>query len=151
MLLPCGVLVLVADGGRMLLLRNDGDAVAPQLAVIEHRQSPAPRNRDLFADAPGRSFSSHSPTRSTYDDGDAHAARERGFLAAACASLAENIAADTPGIVVAADPVSLGYVRDHYPPAVKALLLAELDKDLTGMTVDAIARHLVQTDRPANF
>jgi protein required for attachment to host cells len=149
MILPHKLLVLVADGGRMLLLRNDGDATAPRLTVIEHRDCPAPANRDLFADAPGRAFSSHSPTRSAYDHSDAHAAHERGFLAAAAGSLADHIEAETPGIVVAADPVSLGHLREHYPAGAADRLLAEFDKDLTGMPVDAIVRHLQDAPYPA--
>jgi len=149
MILPHKLLVLVADGGRMLLLRNDGDARTPRLAVLEHRDCPAPANRDLFADAPGRSFSSHSPTRSAYDEGDAHAAHEHGFLAAAAAALADHVAADTPGIVVAADPVSLGYLRAHYPPRVAELVLAELDRDLAAMPVAAILAHLRDAPFPA--
>lgn len=149
MILPHRLLVLVADGGRMLLLRNDGDATEPSLAVIEHRDSPAPANRDLFTDAPGRAFSSHSPTRSAYDNRDAHAARERGFLAAAAASLAEHIDADTPGIVIAADPVSLGFLREHYPAGTSKRIMAEFDKDFTGMPVDAITQHLQEAEVPA--
>ncbi len=146
MILPHKVLVLVADGGRMLLLRNDGDATSPRLAVIEHRDSPAPPNRDLFADAPGRTFSSHSPRRSAYDHGDAHEARERGFLAAAAASLDGYLDEETPGVIIAADPASLGHLRQHYSPETAESLLAELDRDLTGMTVDAITRHLLDMD-----
>lgn len=148
MLLPHRLIVLVADGGRMMLLRNDGDAIEPRLTVIEHRDSPAPANRDLFSDSPGRAFSSHSPTRSAYDHRDEHAARERGFLAAAAASLAEHIHEDTPGIIIAADPVSLGYLRDHYPPSASSKLLAEFDKDFTGMSVDSVTRHLQDLEAP---
>jgi protein required for attachment to host cells len=146
MILPHKALVLVADGGRMLVLRNDGDADAPQLTVIEHRETPVPYNRDLFADAPGRAFSSHSPTRSAYDHRDAHSAREHGFLAAAAVSLAAHVDHDTPGIVIAADPVSLGVIREHYPPAVAQRLLAELDKDFTPLPVAEITRQLQQAE-----
>ena len=148
MILPRRLLVLVADGGRMMLLRNDGDAVTPELTVLEHRDTPAPANRDLFADAPGRTFSSHSPTRSAYNHRDAHAARDRGFLAAAAASLADYVDSDTPGIVVAADPVSLGYLREHYPPGARERLLAEFDKDLAAMEVDDIAGYLQDAPFP---
>lgn len=148
MILPHKTIVLVADGARMLVLRNDGDAGAPALGVLEHRETPVPFNRDLFADAPGRTFSSHSPTRSAYDHGDAHKAREEGFLAAAVAALAAHLAPDTPGIVIAADPVSLGVIRQHYTPAITNLLLAEYGKDFTPMPVAEITRQLQQAELP---
>jgi protein required for attachment to host cells len=148
MILPHNAIILVADGARMLVLRNDGDADTPSLVVLEHRETPVPYNRDLFADAPGRTFSSHSPTRSAYDHGDAHTAREHGFLAAAVASLTAHIAVDTPGIVIAADPASLGVIRQHYTPAITNLLLAEYGKDFTPMPVDEITRQLQQAELP---
>ena len=148
MILPKDVLVLVADGGRMMLLRNDGDAVKPKLAVIEHRDSPAPANRDLFADAPGRAFESHSPARSAYDNRDPHAEHERAFLASASAALESHVTKDTPGIIIAADPVSLGQLRQHYPQDIAKLLLTEFDKDLTAMTVDDITAYLVDAEFP---
>lgn len=144
MILPRNVIVFVVDGGRMVLMRNDGDATAPDLKVIEHRECPSPPNRDIFADAPGRRFSSASPARSSYDNGDPHAAFEQAFVKSATAALAEHIDDHTPGVIVAADKVSLGYLRKHYPAIVEAKLLAEVDKDFTGMPVAAITRRLVE-------
>jgi len=143
MILPHNVLVLVVDGGRMVLMRNDGDAIKPDFTVIEHRECPPLPNRDLFADAPGRSFSSASTARSSYDNGDPHLDQERAFLASAALALAAHVDEKVPGIVVAADPASLGYLRSHYPPGIAPRVLAEFDKDLTGMPVAAITKHLL--------
>ena len=144
MMVPPKVIVLVADGGRMLLLRNDGDADAPDLTVIAHRDGAVPPDRDLFDDAPGRTFQSHGPGRSAYHSGSLHDAFERAFLAAAAETLADHVGAGTPGIIVVADPVSLGFLRKHYPPEAKAHLLAEIARDLTGMPTSTIARHLAE-------
>ncbi len=144
MMLPQRAIVLVADGGRMLLLRNDGDAEAPDLTVIAHRDGVLPPERALFDDAPGRTFRSHGPGRSAYESSSLHDALERAFLAAAARTLGDHVGADTPGIVVVADPVSLGYLRQHYPPAARARLLAELSRDFTGMPTTSIARLLVE-------
>ena len=144
MMIPHRAIVLVADGGRMLLLRNDGDAAAPDLTVIAHRDSVAPPDRDLFDDTPGRTFQSHGPGRSAYDSGSLHDAMERAFLASAAQSLADHLGAETPGLIVVADPVSLGLLRQHYPPRAKAKLLAELGRDFTGMTTATIIQHLAQ-------
>jgi protein required for attachment to host cells len=148
MILPSDVIVLVTDGGRMLLLRNAGDATSPDLAVIEHRDSPPPPNREILSDAPGRSFESASPARSAYDNRDPHAAEERAFVDAALTALAEQVDRDTPGVIIAADPVSLGHLRQNYPPQVREKLLTEFDKNLTGMPVEAITRYLCEAAFP---
>jgi protein required for attachment to host cells len=142
MILPRGVIVLVVDGGRMVLMRNDGDATDPHLAVVEHRECPPLPNRDVFTDAAGREFSSSASFRNAYDNGDPHAAHERAFVASALAALTDHVRDDVPGVIVAADPVSLGQLRAHYPATVASKLLAEFDKDLTGMPVEAICRLL---------
>ena len=146
MILPSDVIVLAVDGGRLVLMRNEGDATSPRFEVIEHRECPPLPNRDIFADAPGRTYASHSQAGSFYDNGDPHSAHERAFLASAMAELEKNIDDRTPGIIIAADPVSLGHLRNHYPREVKAKLLAEFDKDLTGMPVAAIVRHLADAE-----
>ncbi|MCZ8370800.1 MAG: host attachment protein [Porphyrobacter sp.] len=138
MILPQNVIVMAVDGGRMVLMRNEGDATDPHLAVIEHRECPPPPNRDVFADAAGREFSSSAFFRNSYDNGDPHAAHERAFVASALAVLADHVDDDVPGVIVASDPVSLGQLRAHYPAKVASKLLAEFDKDLTRMPVDAI-------------
>lgn len=142
MILPRNVLVLAVDGGRMVLMRNDGDATDPHLAVIEHRDCPPLPNRDLFTDAAGREFSSAASFRHSYDNGDPHAAHERAFVAMALAALAEHVDEKVPAVIVAADPISLGHLRAHYPVSVASKLLVEFDKDLTGMPVDEICRLL---------
>lgn len=68
--------------------------------------------------------------------------QERAFLASAAETLADHLGAETPGIIVVADPVSLGFLRQHYPPGAKARLLAELGRDFTGMTTATIIQQL---------
>lgn len=144
MMVPSKVIVLVVDGGRMLLLRNDGDAETPDLTVIVHRDGAAPPDRELFDDAPGRTFQSHGSGRSAYDSGSLHDAMERAFLMAAAETLADHLGPETPGVIIVADPVSLGFLRQHYPPGITERLLAEIAKDLTGMPTATIARHLAE-------
>ncbi|QIQ85699.1 host attachment protein [Erythrobacter sp.] len=143
MILPSRTLVLVTDGARMVLMRNAGDALAPRLEVIEHREVFLVPNRDLFSDRPGTTFSSHGDGRSRYEAGDPHAAEEEEFLVAAIAALAEFADERTPAIVIAADPVSLGRLRGIYPPFVRKRLMAEIDRDYTAMPVAEIAHRLL--------
>lgn len=136
-------IVLVADGSRMLLLRNQGDAVYPDLRVIEHRERENPANRKLRSDAPGVAHSMGHPGRSTMDDGDPHQDSEDRFIAEAADALARVAAEGHNGIVVVAPPAALGALRRHYHPVLADRLIAEIDKDLTRHPVDAIADLLV--------
>ena len=62
--------IVIADGEKMLLLRNRGDAEFPHLELIEQDERQSRANRDLRRDVPGRSFSSVGPGRSAYDEAD---------------------------------------------------------------------------------
>lgn len=111
-----GTIVLVADGSRKLLLRNDGNAAYPVLRVLPP-SAPADRG------TPGRQ-------------------REDGFAAEAARDLAD-VADELPGdVVVVAPPDTLGRLRLHYAPAVKSRVIAEIGSHPTRHTVDDIARHL---------
>ena len=135
-------IILVVDGARMVLLRNHGDAVQPDLRVAEHRQIEIPENRDILSDAPGVDMSRGYPGRSTLDQGDPHRAYEDQFIAAAADALAA-LAGDGAGdIVVVAPPRALGVLRQRYAAGVKPRIICELAKDLTGHPVAAIERLL---------
>ncbi|MDE8650192.1 host attachment family protein [Novosphingobium album (ex Liu et al. 2023)] len=143
------MIVLVVDGSRMLLLRNQGDEVYPDLRVIEHRQFENLPNRDLLSDAPGVDFSAGYPGRSTFEESDPHQANEDLFIAAAADTLASVAANGQDRLIVAAPPRALGELRRHYTQDVRARLVAEIDKDFTRHTVDEIARLLSVHGEPA--
>ncbi|WCT78601.1 host attachment family protein [Novosphingobium humi] len=135
------IIILVADGTRMLLLKNHGNPLNPDLRVIGHRQFENPPNRDLLADAPGISVSRAFPGHDTIARGDPHQANEDAFLMEAAEALAGVVEASA-GLVVVAPPRALGVLRQHYGDHVRARLLAEIDKDLVRHPVDDIARLL---------
>jgi protein required for attachment to host cells len=140
MLLQNEALVLVADGSKMLILFNEGDATTPQLRVIEHEAFLNPANRDMLTDAPGVTHSREGPGRSTYDSGDPHQANEDRFAQTAAEIFAKAADSHAGELVVVAPPHALGVMRRHYSPQVRARLVAEIDKDLTGHSVADIAR-----------
>ena len=53
-------LVLVADGRKVLFLRNEGDAVYPNLVVEHAEEHLSPKDRDQKTDAAGRASSTQS-------------------------------------------------------------------------------------------
>lgn len=144
MKLKSGTMVMVADGSRFLLLRNEGDALHPDLKVIEHRSFENPANRELLSDAPGVGFSATSPGRDTYDRADPHQQNEERFAADAAKALVSAADRMAGGVIVAASPSMLGVMRRHYDRTVKARLLAEIDKDFTKHPVEEIMRLILE-------
>ena len=57
MQVPHNAMVVVADGRKMLFLRNEGDNVHLNLQVERKRVQDNPDNIDQRTDAPGRTFS----------------------------------------------------------------------------------------------
>lgn len=141
--LPHNTLIAIADGAKLLVLRNAGDAAHPNLEVVEHESERHAATHDQGADRPGRGHNRIGHGRSSVAQTDWHQLGEDRFAVHA-AELLDRLAADgwAAHIVVAAPPKTLGEMRKHYGKAVEARLLGELHKDLTGFPVDEIAAHL---------
>lgn len=133
-----GTLVMVADGTKLLLFRNDGDAKYPVLTTLAHEQIDNPPTHEQGSDAPGRAFSSSDGRRSSYGETDWHRQAQEKFAAHAEAELERVTAKESSGIVVIAAPRTLGEFRKHYGKQIKRQLLAEIPKDLTGHITDDI-------------
>lgn len=143
MKIPEGTTILVADGSHMLLLRNQGSALHPDLKVIEHRSFANPPDRELASDAPGRVDESANPGRNTYAGTSPHQENEDHFAIDAARFLNEATwLSGTPAMVVA-PPRTLAMLRRHYDRAVKDRLLVELARDLVHCTVPEIARRIL--------
>lgn len=141
-----GALVMVLDGAKLLLFRNDGDRKYPVLTTLAHEEVPDPPSRELGSDAPGHVHSSAGVTSSSYSETDWHTQLEDQFVRHG-AGVLEKAASAQPdaGIVVIAPPRALGQLRKHYGRTTSRQLIGEIDKDLAGhMTddiVEAIAAH----------
>ena len=139
MLIPNDAFVVVADGRKMLFFRNDGDAQNPNLVVERKRVQDNPDNIDQRTDAPGRSFSSVGAGRSAYEETDFHQLEEDRF-AAETADLLKKRALnnDFEKLIIVAPPRTLGELRKHYHKEVEIRLIGEIDKTLTGHSVEDI-------------
>ncbi len=139
MLIPNDTFVVVADGRKMLFFRNDGDAQNPNLVVERKRVQDNPDNIDQRTDAPGRSFSSVGAGRSAYEETDFHQLEEDRF-AAETADLLKKRALnnDFEKLIIVAPPKTLGELRKHYHKEVESRLIGEIDKTLTGHSVEDI-------------
>ena len=144
--LPNNTLVLVADGRKMLFLRNHGDAAQIDLRVEAHREQENLPNRDQASDAPGRSFSSVGNRRSAMEETDFHQIAEDRFAAEAADLLrGRALGGDFEKLVVVAPPRTLGELRKHYHPAVTSRIIDEINKDLTGLPIDEIEAALTRS------
>lgn len=139
MQLPHNAVVLVADGRKMLFLRNMGDDAFPNLIVEEAQEQDNPATRDQATDSAGRASSPQGEARSTVHPTDFHQIQEDRFAADAAAMLKKRaLANDFSSLIVIAPPRTLGELRKHYHTEVSSRLTGELDKDLTGHSIEDI-------------
>lgn len=166
MQLSHNTVVLVADGRKMLFLRNDGDAEYPNLKVEHAEEQSNPADRDQKTDASGQASSTQTgagapavarggsnhavgggaqfaPSRGTFEETDYHQLEEDRFAAQAAELLKKRaLAHQYDHLVVVAPPRTLGELRKHYHKEVSDRLIGELDKDLTGHPIDQIEKAL---------
>jgi Protein required for attachment to host cells len=138
-----GEWVVICDGAKALVLENIGDEMFPNLKTREVYQQEDLPNREQGSDAPGRAFASVGNTRAAMDETDWHAQGERRFLEKLAARLDAAVpAGEAKSLVIAAPPRALGTLRRAYSQGLRNALAAEIDKDLVGMPVHEIEKHL---------
>jgi protein required for attachment to host cells len=138
-----GVRVIVADGRKALLLCNEGSALDPELRLEKLLEAPPnPPTHEQGSDAPGRAM---VPGRkSAVGQTDWHQRGEERFVADAAKLLGQIcLDRDAKGLIVAAPPKALADIRKALPKALRPLIVAEFDKDLTKLPIDEIESHLV--------
>ena len=133
-----GALVLVADGRKSLLFRNEGDEKYPVLETIEHARIDNPPARAQGTDRPGRSFASTGKRRTAYIQPDRHRLAEERFATETARRL-EHVAASLDGsVVIIAPPAFLGELRHQLDGSLAQRISAEIPKDLSHHTTDDI-------------
>lgn len=142
--LPHDALILIGDGRKALLLRNQGDEKFANLVterVLENLESPENAEN---GDRPGRVFpAAHASARSAVEGHDPHEAEAHRFAARAAHELEQVFRARaTKAVVIAAPAKTLADLRHVLHGDVKSRILAEIDKDLTKMPVWEIEKHL---------
>lgn len=131
--------VIVADGRKMLFLRNEGDAQHLNLVVERAVEQDNPKDSDQKSDAPGLSYSNAGHGRNTMGETDFHQLEEDRFAVDTADLLKRRaLSNDFESLIVIAPPKTLGELRKHYHKEVSARLSGELDKDLTGHPIDQI-------------
>ena len=144
MQLPHNSVVLVADGRKMLFLRNEGDAEFPNLVVEKAQEQDNPATRDQATDSAGRASSPQGGVQSSVEPTDFHQIEEDRFAADAADFLKTGALKNRyDSLIVIAPPKTLGELRKHYHKEVTSRLKGELDKDLTGHPIKDIEKALM--------
>jgi protein required for attachment to host cells len=143
MQLSHNTVVLVADGRKMLFLRNEGDGEYPNLQVEHAEEQDNPATNDQVTDRAGRASSPQGGSQSSVGGADAHQVEEDRFAATTADLLKRRaLAHEYEKLIVVAPPRTLGELRKHYHKEVSDRLVGELDKDLTGHPIPDIEKAL---------
>jgi protein required for attachment to host cells len=139
--------ILIADGARARVLEQQKDYAALEPAFEgEEFTGTTAQSRQIASDRPGRSFDSGGEGRHAMEpptDPQRHAKFE---FARELAEHLEKAANERrfERLVLVAAPQALGDLRDLLPKAVRARVIAEIDKDLTKVPRQELGKHLAQ-------
>ena len=134
-------LVLVADGRKMLMLRNEGDADYPNFQVEKVEQIDNPPTREQATHAAGQASSPMGQRQNSVEQTDFHQLEEDRFAADTALMLQKRaLANDFEKLIVVAPPQTLGEMRKHYHETVRQRLVGELSKDLVGHPLPEIEK-----------
>ncbi len=141
---PTTTWILIADGGRARIFANHGpgkgiEAVDGAEFSADHRP-----DHEIVSDKRGRTHELVGVTRHAIEPHtDPHRELKRAFSERLAAMLDEKLAKKAyDRVILVAPPVTLGDLRAALSAHVKAVLYAELDKDLTKTPVVELPQHL---------
>ncbi|UGA41483.1 host attachment family protein [Bradyrhizobium quebecense] len=142
--IPHNALVFVGDGRKALFLRNDGDAISPNLRAEEVFEDVNPSTHDQGSDRPGRMSEAALPgRRSAVEPTDWHDIEEHHFARKVAAAMEKLVRTSrAKALIVVAPPRTLAELRNSFHSDVKACIVAEINKDLTKIPISEIERHL---------
>ena len=151
MRIPHNTLVAVADGRKLLFLRNEGDAAIPVLrtekVTVQQNPKDSDQKTDLAGRAPGGGRLGAGGAGNSMNEADYHQLEEDRFAAEAADLLKTRaLGGDFESVIIIAPPRTLGEMRKHYHKEVSNRISAELAKDLTNHPVDEIEKILIAAD-----
>jgi len=150
-----GTWVVVADGAKFLLLRNDGDRDYMRLNVVSHEDSETPPARALSTDRAGRRYDAtremgggvRAYGKSGLEETDWHRVAEERFAEKIAADLGRWAEAGRFGdLVVIADPRTLGALRAAAGAPLRSVIRSEIAKDLTNLPLAGIEASITAHD-----
>lgn len=147
MLIPSGAHIMVVDVARMAVMRNAGNLTEPRLEIIDEVHRHAASTSALGTDRPGRTAQFGQAARAAVDTTNFHTQTEVEFAEAAAARLRGLLLQlDAKPAILVAEPRTLGVMRNHLDPNIRAQLMAEIDKDYAGRSPVDLAEMLMKFD-----
>lgn len=141
--IPWKAWVVVCDGAKALILRNDGDAELLNLKLLDVHFQPQPRTSELGSERPGRVYEAFGAGRAATQETDRHAQAEAAFLSEVAERIDKAVSErSVDNVVLVAPPKALGLLRKRLTPAAQAVVTAEVPKDLARLSTPEIERHL---------
>ncbi|CAN7376044.1 host attachment protein [Pararhizobium sp. LjRoot235] len=135
--------VLVCDGAKALILRNEGDTERLNLIPVDVASEHQPPTRDLGTDRQGRVYQSQGGARSATQETDWHDHAEEVFLSQIAEKLDGLIRdSDFTNLVLVAPPRVLGMLRKCLRPSARGTVTAEVAKDLVKFPIPEIEHYL---------
>ena len=149
MTIPHNALVLVADGRKMLFLRNQGKGQQIELVTEAHHERDDRKNSEIKSDAAGAGAQSGGHGRPAMDETDFHQQDEDRYAADAADQLRiRALAGDYDALVIVAPPRTLGELRKHLHKEVEKRVVMELAKEMTDRPLPDIAAMLMGRSEP---
>jgi len=150
MALPNQALVLVADGKKMLFLRNEGDQNQIDLRTEAHDERDDRKDSDIKSDAPGTIGQSAGYSgRVAYEETDFHQQEEDLWVKDAAAELKRRaLRNDFADLVIVAPPKALGVLRKELHKEVERRILFTINKEMTDRPIADIEDLLVGEAAP---
>ena len=132
MKIPHKALVALANGERFVLMRNVGQAFEPKLELVEEL------DLELTNFRAGARHQDCAGQRSGSTDIDelAHGAAIAEWLNT------QTLRGGIDQVVIAADPKTLGQIRQHCHKELESRIVGEIAKDLTNQPVQAVEKTL---------
>ncbi|WP_417671312.1 host attachment protein [Roseibium sp.] len=137
--------VLVGDGEKALVFRNEGDSDYPNLQMIRLMENDNPKTSEQGSDAPGTRSDGPGPQRSAMEPTDWHTLEKHRFAKDMADQLYKAAhKGKFSKLIVVAPPMTLGDLRKEFHKEVKDRVVAEIDKTLTGHPPAEIEKILMQ-------
>jgi protein required for attachment to host cells len=149
MALPHQALVLVADGRKLLFLRNHGDQNQIDLRTEAHDFRDDRKDREIKSDAPGTMKQRWGDGRPAMDETDFHQLEEDRWAKDAAEELKRRaLANDFEALAIIAPPKTLGVLRKEIHKDVERRIVLTLNKEMTDRPIPDIEELLVGEAAP---
>jgi protein required for attachment to host cells len=140
---PVRTYILVADGARAHILLSEGRSKPLTEVPGSEQKLDLKPDHEISAERPGRVHESANVERHAIERDDLHRREKERFAQSLAADLDRRLAGGEYGrLVIAAAPETLGVIRSTLSDKVRAVIMAEVAKDLTKLPNAEVKAHL---------